>query len=114
MSDPLAHGLLLSESLHRLAMSDPSRTDHPDPDQDDKTSTRGPSSEQALLPSAGLARSAWTPHVREGYGFRPTSGHSTPLLASTSAKGADSPLPDPNGLGWPGEPHALHDVSQSV
>ncbi|THH08123.1 hypothetical protein EW145_g2920 [Phellinidium pouzarii] len=37
-------------------------------------------------------------HVqREGYGFRPLSGSSTPLMA----KGAQSPLPDPNGLGWP-------------
>ena len=34
---------------------------------------------------------------REGYGFRPLSGSSTPLLA----KGTQSPLPDPNGLGWP-------------
>ncbi|KAI5124797.1 hypothetical protein M0805_005431 [Coniferiporia weirii] len=37
-------------------------------------------------------------HVqREGYGFRPLSGSSTPLMA----KGTQSPLPDPNGLGWP-------------
>lgn len=34
---------------------------------------------------------------KEGYGFRPLSGSSTPQIA----KGAQSPLPDPNGLGWP-------------
>ena len=34
---------------------------------------------------------------REGYGFRPLSGASTPNVP----KGAQSPLPDPNGLGWP-------------
>ncbi|KAL5527571.1 hypothetical protein ACEPAG_6372 [Sanghuangporus baumii] len=37
-------------------------------------------------------------HVqREGYGFRPLSGSSTPLMSD----GTQSPLPDPNGLGWP-------------
>lgn len=37
-------------------------------------------------------------HVQlEGYGFRPASGSSTPL----KGKGRQSPLPDPNGLGWP-------------
>lgn len=34
---------------------------------------------------------------REGYGFRPASGSSTPL----KDKGTQSPLPDSNGLGWP-------------
>jgi len=38
------------------------------------------------------------PHVRDGYGFRPPSGVSTPL---TNAAERGSPLPDPNGLGWP-------------
>lgn len=97
-------------------MSDHSRTDDADPSyHDDKPPARGAGSEQApSLPSPGLARSAWTPHVREGYGFRPPSGHSTPLLASTSGKGADSPLPDPNGLGWPGEPRERRAVRQLV
>lgn len=35
---------------------------------------------------------------REGYGFRPLSGSSTP---NAVPQGAQSPLPDPNGLGWP-------------
>lgn len=39
------------------------------------------------------------PHPRDGYGFRPPSGVSTPLTTA-----AGSPLPDPNGLGWPGTP----------
>ena len=35
---------------------------------------------------------------REGYGFRPLSGSSTP---NAIPQGAQTPLPDPNGLGWP-------------
>jgi len=38
------------------------------------------------------------PHPHDGYGFRPPSGVSTPL---TNEAGTSSPLPDPNGLGWP-------------
>lgn len=37
--------------------------------------------------------------LHEGYGFRPASGASTPAVERV----ADSPLPDRNGLGWPGE-----------
>lgn len=37
-------------------------------------------------------------YVREGYGFRPQSGASTPLTTASTA----SPITDPNGLGWPG------------
>ncbi|KZT71597.1 GTP cyclohydrolase I [Daedalea quercina L-15889] len=96
-----SHGALLSESLQRL-QQEQARTDDADPHHDGEPSTRGAGSEQVhSLPSPGLARSAWSPHVREGYGFRPPSGHSTPLLASTSRMGGDSPIPDPNGLGWP-------------
>ncbi|KAI0047272.1 GTP cyclohydrolase I [Auriscalpium vulgare] len=36
--------------------------------------------------------------IREGYGFRPTSGVSTPASAPPDRA---SPLPDVNGLGWP-------------
>ncbi len=44
-------------------------------------------------------------HKREGYGFRPRSGISTPMYTSKAATAikAGSPLPDANGLGWPGE-----------
>jgi hypothetical protein len=37
--------------------------------------------------------------VHEGYGFRPPSGVSTPLLQGATP----SPIPDIHGLGWPGE-----------
>lgn len=44
-------------------------------------------------------------HRREGYGFRPLSGISTPMYTSKAASAikAESPLPDANGLGWPGK-----------
>lgn len=38
--------------------------------------------------------------LHEGYGFRPASGTATPSVE----RAIDSPLPDRNGLGWPGEP----------
>ncbi|TFY59125.1 hypothetical protein EVJ58_g5978 [Rhodofomes roseus] len=76
MSTPSTHGELLSESLQRLQLSQQARTDDADPHD-------GEHSDQVMsLPSPGLGRSAWSPHVREGVG-------------------GDSPLPDPNGLGWP-------------
>ena len=48
------------------------------------------------------------PQVHDGYGFRPPSGVSTPLQ-----NGAASPLPDPNGLGWPGT-HPLSSLARSL
>lgn len=49
-------------------------------------------------PSTSAPANAHSQHAQlEGYGFRPLSGSSTPLMA----KGTQSPLPDPNGLGWP-------------
>lgn len=53
---------------------------------------------EADHPSASALSASHSQHVqREGYGFRPLSGSSTPLMAN----GTQSPLPDPNGLGWP-------------
>lgn len=40
-----------------------------------------------------------TPHDGYGYGFRPLSGMSSPLIPPDR----NSPLPDVNGLGWPGQ-----------
>lgn len=40
---------------------------------------------------------------RDGYGFRPSSGTSTPLRYSSQPPERASPIPDENGLGWPGE-----------
>ena len=56
---------------------------------------RQPEHEQSSTSKLSITHSQ---HVhREGYGFRPVSGSSTPL----KAKGTQSPLPDSNGLGWP-------------
>lgn len=57
-----------------------------------------PVSSQHDSPHQVPVRPPW-PHVRDGYGFRPPSGVSTPLM---NAPERGSPLPDPNGLGWPG------------
>lgn len=40
------------------------------------------------------------PPVYDGYGFRPASGVSTPLHPAATTS---SPIPDVNGLGWPGK-----------
>ncbi|KAF8826472.1 hypothetical protein HHX47_DHR5000210 [Lentinula edodes] len=50
----------------------------------------------------GNSVSIGTPRIHEGYGFRPPSGISTPLIASASAA-SESLVPDSNGLGWPGK-----------
>ncbi|TFY81791.1 hypothetical protein EWM64_g2224 [Hericium alpestre] len=68
-----------------------------DDDLDESTQQVHPPTVAA--PSGISARTASSSLVREGYGFRPSSGVSTPL--SLHAGGAGSPLPDPNGLGWP-------------
>lgn len=53
---------------------------------------------------------------REGYGFR-RSGLSTPIVASQKVDAASlqlsqlsSLVPDPNGLGWPGESFGPHGI----
>ena len=82
----LSHGALLSDSLQRLQLQAESSSDHPpNPDIDPRFS-----SPSRLRTSV----------LHEGYGFRPTSGSSTP---PQNAVRNDSPLPDRNGLGWPGE-----------
>ncbi|KIK30841.1 hypothetical protein PISMIDRAFT_39926, partial [Pisolithus microcarpus 441] len=106
------HGELLSDGLRQLeleqsqAPSSPNHVDHPslhgdggthatesDPARD--THSQHPS------PSASPTRPPW-PHVHEGYGFRTPSGTSTPQTLASQAGDRTSPLPDPNGLGWPG------------
>lgn len=103
----VTHGTLVSDSLQRLKLREQvlaSQSEDADPHVEGELSaTRGGNDEQnQVLPSPSLSRSAWSPHAREGYGFRPPSGVSTPLNAPISGVGASSPLPDPNGLGWPG------------
>ena len=75
-----SHGDLLADRLRRL-------------DNPDDQSVQAPSD---VHPTPSLPKAPY-----DGYGFRLTSGMSSPL-APTDRK--DSPLPDVNGLGWPGEP----------
>jgi len=71
-----SHGDLLADRLSRLDVR-PEQVDHP----------------------------VQAPHPRhpkppyDGYGFRPASGMSSPHVPPDR----NSPLPDVNGLGWPGE-----------
>lgn len=101
------HGARLSESLHKLQLAEVT-----DSELDSATNGDHPESSRKDSPSPG--RVTWNPHVREGYGFRSASGVSTPLIASTSAQGTGSPLPDPNGLGWPGQSASLRRASSNL
>ncbi|KII95925.1 hypothetical protein PLICRDRAFT_233331 [Plicaturopsis crispa FD-325 SS-3] len=97
MATDSAHGELLSDGLRRLQLQQEHTNaehtaDTPDPSADPERETQF-----AINP----IRSPGTPHAREGYGFRQASGVSTPLTAPTQFPDRDSPLPDPNGLGWP-------------
>lgn len=71
---------------------------------------RGQANSQHDSPQQASVRPPW-PHVRDGYGFRPPSGVSTPL---TNGAGSGSPLPDPNGLGWPGTVRSLPNSCSSA
>jgi GTP cyclohydrolase I len=83
----LSHGKLLSDSLQRLQL-EASSSDVAQNGTDSDIDSPLSSPPSRLLSSV----------VHEGYGFRPASGGSTPPTRSV-----DSPLPDRNGLGWPGE-----------
>jgi GTP cyclohydrolase I len=86
-----SHVELLSNGLRKLELQQ-SETNPRSNDQDgDPHSENDPSAANA----SRLSRS----QAREGYGFRPPSGISTPLTSRTVETG--SPLPDPHGLGWP-------------
>ncbi|OCH87893.1 GTP cyclohydrolase I [Obba rivulosa] len=87
------HSARLSESLQKLQLQEARGGDQP--------VTNGNHPEPSRNDSPSPGRLTWNPQIREGYGFRSASGVSTPLIASTSGQGASSPLPDPNGLGWP-------------
>lgn len=117
--DDVTHGALLTDSLRKLQLHEDSsptqssKAPFPNPDLHETHDgsdppTRGDVTEPVKIndphsSSANLTRVACNPHVREGYGFRPASGISTPIIPSQPALGTSSPLPDPNGLGWPGE-----------
>ncbi|KAI6128471.1 hypothetical protein EDD16DRAFT_131164 [Pisolithus croceorrhizus] len=102
------HGELLSNGLRQLELeqnqaSSPSHVDHlslHDRDGETPGTESDPAQDTHPSPSASPTRPPW-PHVREGYGFRTPSGTSTPQTLASQAGDRASPLPDPNGLGWP-------------
>jgi hypothetical protein len=74
-----SHGDLLADRLSRLDnLDDPS-----------------------VQPPSHILPTPFPPNIahRDGYGFRPPSGMASPRAAPTDR---NSPLPDVNGLGWPG------------
>ncbi|KAJ8483301.1 hypothetical protein ONZ51_g4790 [Trametes cubensis] len=91
----------LSASLEKLKMvqdegssSSQGVNGHDAHPHDESTPADGPSSQRPLA----------TPRILEGLGFRPSSGIATPQYSSRPVgKAATSPLPDANGLGWPGK-----------
>ncbi|KAL6309568.1 hypothetical protein BKA93DRAFT_723223 [Sparassis latifolia] len=91
----VTHAALVSQSLRKLQANE-HVSDGIDPHAGDEPSTPGGNGEHDHTSSPGRLN----PHVREGYGFRPSSGVSTPNIPSSSFE-SGSPLPDPNGLGWP-------------
>ena len=114
------HSAILSRSLRRLQIHDHSSApesdapsvqamDDSDVHVNGQSSARGDQSPDGIKhdpqsPSAlPSTRAAQNHHVREGYGFRPASGISTPVISSVQVGGTPSPLPDLHGLGWPGE-----------
>lgn len=95
----MSHSALLSDGLRKLQLhQESSETEDsedtltaPDVDQEDHAPSPPPSSN----------RVPFKDHLRDGYGFRPASGISTPVIGTEKSHG--SPLPDTNGLGWPGK-----------
>ena len=82
---------LLSASLQSLQVSDPPRQAHGANETDVITEFR-PNLKESTVSHNMAGDSA---------GPRFSSGVSSPYT-TISSTGADSPLPDPNGLGWPG------------
>jgi GTP cyclohydrolase IA len=106
-----SHGSLLQDGLRRLEreqqaglLHKPQMADASDGRADTNPSVRGDDGQPTELSEpVSSGDRATRSHIHEGYGFRPTSGASTPLTAAShDAAGTASPLPDPNGLGWPG------------
>jgi hypothetical protein len=79
-----SHGDLLADRLSRLGVS-PNPADHHPVQAPDDTQ-----------PTASSHKPTY-----DGYGFRPPSGMSSPRAAPPDRTA--SPLPDVNGLGWPGQ-----------
>ncbi|KAG1820537.1 uncharacterized protein BJ212DRAFT_1340675 [Suillus subaureus] len=88
-----SHVELLSNGLRKLELQQSETNPRSNDQGGDPQSENDPSSASASRFSRSQAR--------EGYGFRPASGISTPLTLSSRAVEGGSPLPDPHGLGWP-------------
>jgi GTP cyclohydrolase I len=92
------HYVQLSDTLHKLK----SQQDNPD-----QVST--------------TQKQSKTPNSRDGYGFR-KSGISTPQISDQLSQSdglplsqlISNPLPDPNGLGWPGSHPPVNFCLQSM
>ncbi|KAI9574992.1 hypothetical protein HD554DRAFT_2166435 [Boletus coccyginus] len=95
----LSHGELLSNELRQLELHGATESQFllVANDADIPRGEAQSVNSQHDSPQQVPVRSPW-PHVHDGYGFRPPSGVSTPL---THGIEHGSPLPDPNGLGWP-------------
>jgi hypothetical protein len=88
-----AYGKMLSDGLRQLDLA-----------SDSTAEADSPSGEREMPRTASaLSHTASTSRIRDGYGFRPPSGVSTPA-SGIGPQERDSPLPDVHGLGWPGEP----------
>jgi GTP cyclohydrolase I len=92
----------LLDSLHKLKAQQDMSNGH-------STSPPGTSTGQSLPEKDTEQQVLYprTPHSHDGYGFR-TSGISTPLNPEQTDSGLtrrrlDELVPDPNGLGWPGD-----------
>ncbi len=110
-TDDATHGAILTDSLRRLQLKEripSSLVEHTRPTgltdahAGDEASARGDQDKDDPQPPSpnhltSIAR------LHEGYGFRPPSGIATPVSPSLPTVGTSSPLPDPNGLGWPGK-----------
>jgi GTP cyclohydrolase I len=77
----------------------------------DEVASRGVALSLSQSTGIGLPRNP--SQSREGYGFRPRSGLSTPqLVQDDEGRDVSSPIPDQYGLGWPGE--QFNEVSRSA
>ncbi|KAI0082600.1 GTP cyclohydrolase I [Panus rudis PR-1116 ss-1] len=98
--DDAAHGALLTDSLRRLQVEEVTSGI----DSHDTHGQRGEESEQDASndPHPDTPDKPRSPqsHIKDGYGFRPPSGISTPIVQSTKV-GTSHLVPDAHGLGWP-------------
>ena len=107
--DPTSHSTLLSASLQNLQLStdlENSRDQQLGATDDDAINEFRPNLTKENIDSLKAAGSSDAPLLS-------SSGLSTPYTA-ISATGLDSPLPDPNGLGWPGPSSSLCEHRKNI